>query len=145
VAHLYRVKVHQEDVDSACIARPDSYIKFIERARNDWLGRADIYPESTPRNESPQLGVRRLNAHYSGVAHLGDEITIYTGLGDRPNGSLDVRHVIHIGDEEIFRADLVLFHLTPKGRIIPLPYKVCRLLERKTAWFDLRGRSGRNA
>ncbi|MFI0471300.1 tol-pal system-associated acyl-CoA thioesterase [Halomonas sp. HMF6819] len=69
------VRVYIEDTDAGGIVYYVNYLKFMERARSEWL-RALGFAQQTLLDEGTQLVVYRLACHYSRPARLDDALSV---------------------------------------------------------------------
>jgi acyl-CoA thioester hydrolase len=77
---VFPVRVYFEDTDAAGVAYYASYLRFIERARSEWL-RALGYPQGKLANDTGTgFVVRSLSAEYLGPARLDDTLEVVSRL-----------------------------------------------------------------
>ncbi|MCB8889865.1 tol-pal system-associated acyl-CoA thioesterase [Vreelandella malpeensis] len=69
------IRVYIEDTDAGGIVYYVNYLKFMERARSEWL-RESGFDQQTLLDEGTQLVVYRLACHYSRPARLDDQLTV---------------------------------------------------------------------
>lgn len=69
------VRVYMEDTDAGGIVYYVNYLKFMERARSEWLRQLGLN-QQTLLDEGTQLVVYRLACHYAKPACLDDELAI---------------------------------------------------------------------
>lgn len=69
------VRVYMEDTDAGGIVYYVNYLKFMERARSEWLRQSGL-DQQTLLDEGTQLVVYRLACHYAKPAHLDDALDI---------------------------------------------------------------------
>ena len=75
------VRVYIEDTDAGGIVYYVNYLKFMERARSEWLRRQSIN-QQTLLVENTQLVVYRLSCHYAKPALLDDALTVKAVVTD---------------------------------------------------------------
>jgi len=75
--HGYRLplRVYMEDTDAGGIVYYVNYLKFMERARSEWLRQLGLN-QQTLLDEGTQLVVYRLACHYAKPARLDDALEI---------------------------------------------------------------------
>lgn len=71
------VRVYMEDTDAGGIVYYVNYLKFMERARSEWLRNIGLNQQGL-LDEGTQLVVYRLACHYSKPALLDDELLVTT-------------------------------------------------------------------
>ncbi|WP_284041277.1 tol-pal system-associated acyl-CoA thioesterase [Vreelandella olivaria] len=69
------VRVYMEDTDAGGIVYYVNYLKFMERARSEWLRKLGLNQQML-LDEGTQLVVYRLACHYAKPAGLDDELTV---------------------------------------------------------------------
>jgi acyl-CoA thioester hydrolase len=93
------VRIYWEDTDAGGIVYYANYLKFMERARTEWLRAAGI--EQLPLKEQHGLMfvVVDLEAHYRKPARYGDELHVTCAIAERTRASLSFQQHIYRGDE----------------------------------------------
>ncbi|MGM0831337.1 MULTISPECIES: tol-pal system-associated acyl-CoA thioesterase [Halomonas] len=71
------VRVYMEDTDAGGIVYYVNYLKFMERARSEWLRTLGLN-QQTLLDAGTQLVVYRLACHYSKPARLDDSLIVST-------------------------------------------------------------------
>ncbi|MBR2514533.1 MAG: tol-pal system-associated acyl-CoA thioesterase [Halomonas sp.] len=69
------IRVYMEDTDAGGIVYYVNYLKFMERARSDWLRELGINQQML-LDEGTQLVVYRLACHYAKPARLDDQLMV---------------------------------------------------------------------
>lgn len=101
------VRVYHEDVDTQGVVYHANYLKFMERARTEWLRALGV--EQNRLLEGEQLGftVARLNIEYKLPARFNDRLRVGVRIARLGRASLDVEQQIHrISGELICRAEV---------------------------------------
>lgn len=75
------LRVYMEDTDAGGIVYYVNYLKFMERARSEWLRQLGLN-QQTLLDEGTQLVVYRLACHYSKPARLDDALEISAHVRD---------------------------------------------------------------
>lgn len=91
------VRIYWEDTDAGGIVYYANYLKFMERARTEWLRAAGI--EQLPLKEQHGLifVVVDIQAHYCKPARYGDELQVTCAVEDRSRASLTFRQQVYRG------------------------------------------------
>lgn len=71
----WQVRVYYEDTDAGGVVYHASYVRFMERARTEWLRRLG-YDQSTLREDGLVFAVRSLNMAFRRPARLDDLLVI---------------------------------------------------------------------
>lgn len=70
------VRIYYEDTDAAGIVYYANYLKFMERARTEWLRSRGFDHVELSRQHDIIFVVSRLNIHYQQPAYLDDELLV---------------------------------------------------------------------
>lgn len=119
--HDFPIRVYYEDTDLAGIVYYANYLKFIERARTEWVRGLGIDQGRLKAEEGIVFGVRRVEADYLRPAKFDDELTVVT----RPEAVTGARIVLDQsvlrGGEVLFQAHVTLVCLTDTGHAARVP------------------------
>ena len=80
MTHIFPIRVYYEDTDLAGIVYYANYLKFIERARSEWVRSLGIDQNQLHEEDDVVFAVRRVEADYLQPAHFDDELTVETSL-----------------------------------------------------------------
>ena len=91
------VRIYWEDTDAGGIVYYANYLKYMERARTEWLRAAGI--EQLPLKEQHGLMfvVVDLEARYRKPARYGDELQVTCEIAERTRASLTFQQQIYRG------------------------------------------------
>jgi acyl-CoA thioester hydrolase len=94
------VRIYWEDTDAGGIVYYANYLKFMERARTEWLRAAGV--EQLPLKEQHGLMfvVVDLQAHYRKPARYGDELLVTCAVADRSRASLTFQQQVYRGGRD---------------------------------------------
>ena len=92
------VRVYIEDTDAGGIVYYVNYLKFMERARTEWL-RSLGYVQSTLLANNIQFVVRATEVRYRQPARIDDELTVTAGLENVGRASLTFDQQVRCADE----------------------------------------------
>ena len=84
------VRVYFEDTDSGGIVYYASYLKFMERARTEWLRGRGIDVAELARKDRVLFGVRSLKLDYRQPARLSDALRVSVVLERARRASLEL-------------------------------------------------------
>jgi acyl-CoA thioester hydrolase len=122
--HLFTTRVYYEDTDLAGIVYYANHLKFIERARTDWVSGLGIDQMALKTRAGIVFAVRRVEADYLRPARFGDDLTVATRLQSLGGARLVLEQVILRGGERLFQAVVVLVCLGEDGLAARLPAEV---------------------
>ena len=98
------VRVYYEDTDSGGVVYYANYLKFLERARTEWLRSLGFELDALAREHGAIFIVRSLSIEYLRPASFNDEIAATVELGEVGGGQIFLRQRILRGKEELATA-----------------------------------------
>jgi acyl-CoA thioester hydrolase len=102
------VRVYWEDTDAGGVVYYANYLKFMERARSEWL-RAQGFEQDQLRDEAGVLFVvRRVEIDYLAPARFNDQLDVGVALHEAGRASLVVRQELTRGDACLAKAVVTL-------------------------------------
>ena len=125
--HVYSVKVYYEDTDMGGVVYHANYLKYIERARSDYVRRLGN-DHNAMRDAGIVWVVRRIEAEYLAPAKFDDDLEIETEIKSLSGVRLIMAHVVKRGEEEIFRAIVTAVCMNAQGKPVRLPAEIRALL-----------------
>ena len=124
MTHRFGVKVYYEDTDLAGIVYYANYLKFIERARTEWVASLGIDQMAMRAVQGIVFAVRRVEADYLRPARFGDDLVVETVLTTIGGARLVLEQVVLRGGERIFAAVVTLVCMSDDGHAARLPPEV---------------------
>ena len=119
--HTFNLRVYYEDTDLAGIVYYANYLKFIERARSEWV-RGMGFDQAKLRTEQGLVfAVRRVEADYLRPALFDDVLTVQTALADHSGARLVLDQAVLRGEQTLFKARVTLACLTAIGAATRFP------------------------
>jgi len=82
------VRIYYEDTDSGGVVYYANYLKFMERARTEWLRQAGFEQDELIDSEGVIFAVRSVEADYLSPARFNDLLTVTASIVDRGRVSL---------------------------------------------------------
>jgi acyl-CoA thioester hydrolase len=122
--HQFRTRVYYEDTDLAGIVYYANYLKFIERARTEWVASLGIDQMALRHAQGMVFAVRRIEADYLRPARFGDDLVVETVLTTLGGARLVLEQVVLRNGERIFVAVVTLVCLGEDGHAARLPPEV---------------------
>jgi acyl-CoA thioester hydrolase len=120
VPHRFAVTVHDEDTDLSGFVYHANYLKFIERARSDWV-RALGIDQGAMRAAGLVFAVRRIEAEFLAPARLDDRLEVTTAIAGRTAARLVVTQAVARDGAAPFRARVTLVCMTLDAQPRRLP------------------------
>ena len=127
MTHKLDIRVYYEDTDMAGIVYYANYLKYIERARSDWVRGLGI--DQRAMKEAGQVFVvRRLEADYLASAHLDDKLVVETEVTQVTGARLIMDQVVKRGGQAIFHAVVTVVVVSDSGQVARMPANIRQLL-----------------
>jgi acyl-CoA thioester hydrolase len=118
--HRFETRVFYEDTDMGGIVYHANYLKFIERARSDWVAGLGIdQREMLARGEV--FAVHRIEAEFRAPARFDDRLVVESAPVTASPARLVLAQRVMRGDACLFAARVTLVRLGPGGRPRRLP------------------------
>ncbi|WP_171100421.1 MULTISPECIES: tol-pal system-associated acyl-CoA thioesterase [unclassified Ruegeria] len=125
--HIYPVRVYYEDTDMGGVVYHANYLKFIERARSDWVRKLGN-DQNAMRDAGIVWVVRRIEADYLSAARFEDELVVETEIAALSGARLTMSQLIKRGETEIFRAEVTAVCMNAEGKPVRLPAEIRALM-----------------
>ena len=119
--HQFRIRVYYEDTDLAGIVYYANYLKFIERARTEWVSSLGVDQMALKANSGIVFAVRRVEADFLRPAKFGDDLVVETTLNSLGGARIVLDQVVLRGGERLFAAQVVLVCMTEAGHAARMP------------------------
>lgn len=124
IPHRFTTRVYYEDTDLAGIVYYANYLKFIERARSEWVASLGVDQMALKATQGIVFAVRRVEADYLKPARFGDDLVVETVLTALGGARIGLEQAVWRGSERLFVAKVTLVCLTEDGHAARLPEKV---------------------
>ncbi len=120
----FSMRVYYEDTDFGGIVYYANYLKFIERARSEWIRNLGIDQRDLKTNRNTVFAVRHLEAHYLTPAKFDDVLEIATVLEKKTVARLILKQDVFRDKELLFSAHVTLVALTQNRKPTRLPAEI---------------------
>ncbi|MHB1091782.1 tol-pal system-associated acyl-CoA thioesterase [Thiobacillus sp.] len=108
MAFVWPVRVYWEDTDAGGVVYYANYLKFMERARSEWL-RASGFEQDILRDEAGIVFVvRRVEIDYLSPARFNEQLEVSVALHEAGRASLGVRQELMRGTTRLAEAVVTL-------------------------------------
>ncbi|MFM2390417.1 MAG: hypothetical protein RLZZ437_1972 [Pseudomonadota bacterium] len=119
--HTHPIRIYYEDTDLAGIVYYANYLRFIERARTEWVRACGVDQVALRADEGIVFAVRRVEADYLAPAHFDDVLEVRTALGELGGARISLTQDIWRGDQRLFASVVTLVAIGRDGRPVRLP------------------------
>jgi acyl-CoA thioester hydrolase len=124
------VRVYYEDTDAAGLVYHSNYLKYLERARTDWLRHKGYTHEQLRNEEGVVFMVTRVGIRFAGPGRMDDLLEVRARVRDRTRVRMTFAQTIHNqAGELVCEADVEIASVdTRTGRPRRLPAAFLREL-----------------
>jgi len=129
MTHQFEVRVYYEDTDLAGIVYYANYLKFIERARTEYVRALGVDQKELRTKEGIVFAVRRVEADYLSPARFDDVLRVETAPIAVSGARIILKQSVKRGEVLLFSADVTLVALDGTGRAARLPANIRRKLQ----------------
>jgi len=127
--HQFNLRVYYEDTDLAGIVYYANYLRFIERARTEFVRSLGVDQTALKENEGIVFAVRRVEADYLSPARFDDELSVQTRPVNVTGARIVLQQDVKRGEILLFSATVTLVALTDTGHPARLPANIRLILQ----------------
>ena len=121
-AFSFPIRVYWEDTDAGGVVYHASYVRFLERARTEWLRAQGVGQQALRESEDLVLVIRDMTLEFEKPARLDDELQASVALLERRPASLLLGQEISRAGQVLVRAQVRVACLVASSfRPRPLP------------------------
>ncbi len=124
MTHTFSVHVYYEDTDLAGIVYYANYLRFIERARTEWVRALGVDQRRLKEDEGIVFAVRHLEADYHSPARFDDDLTVETTLQAMTGVRIVLLQEVKRAGDLLFSATVTLVALNEAGLPARLPANI---------------------
>lgn len=128
--HRFTLRVYYEDTDLAGIVYYANYLRFIERARSEWLRDLGIDQAAMKQDSGHVFAVRRIEADYLRPARFDDLLAVETTLRQVTAARIILDQTVRRGETALLAARVTLACLDATGRPVRLPSALTAVMGR---------------
>lgn len=98
------IRVYWEDTDAGGVVYYANYLKFLERARTEWLSHLGLEQDRMAEQAGILFVVRRVEADYQSPARYNDRLGVHCELAELKRASLTMAQRVTRGEEPLLTA-----------------------------------------
>jgi acyl-CoA thioester hydrolase len=125
--NIFSYKIYYEDTDAGGVVYYANYLRFLERARTDFLERSGISSKSL-YEQGNFFAVKSVKGEYLKPAFYGDYIDIEVSVRDIKKVSFVICYKIFKDNINIFNGETVLVSIDKNFKINKIPEKIVEFL-----------------
>ncbi|MFV1983199.1 MAG: tol-pal system-associated acyl-CoA thioesterase [Thiohalomonadales bacterium] len=95
------IRIYYEDTDSGGVVYYANYLKFMERARTEWLRSLSIEQDELIQETGVIFAVRKVAIEYKIAARFNDLLMITTNVAKVSGASVELRQIITKDEKSI--------------------------------------------
>jgi len=119
------IRVYYEDTDSGGVVYYANYLKFMERARTEWLREKGFEQDELIANDNVIFAVRSVQADYLLPAKFNDLLMVYTKVVKKGKASILVEQLVQRENTLLCKAKIKIACLSALDfKPVALPKKV---------------------
>ena len=121
--HRFKVKIYYEDTDAGGVVYYANYLRYMERARTEFLLEKGI-DVAEYHNKGILFAVVHVDVRYKRPAKLGEIIEVTTEVTEMTHVTILIEHKILRGDDLLVEATVKLACISGNGKPQRLPEKI---------------------
>ena len=114
--HHFALTVYFEDTDAYSIVYYANYLKFMERARSDFIRAVGVDQAAELKRSGSAYAVVEVDIKYRKPARLGDDLQVVSTVEQVRASSVDIHQRVMRGDELLTDARVTAAFLDGQGR-----------------------------
>ena len=122
--HSMNIRVYYEDTDLGGVVYYANYLRFIERARSEWIRELGIDQIKMRNEEEAIFVVTKIKADYLSPAHFDDILRVDTRIKVVSSVRAYFYQNIFCEDKVIFRSEVCVTCTSNSGKVLRLPEKI---------------------
>ena len=126
--HSMNIRVYYEDTDLGGIVYYANYLRFIERARSEWLRDLGIDQIKMRNEQDAVFVVTKLKVDYLSPAYFDDMLTVDTKIQIVSPVRAYFYQNIFRQEDVIFKAEVCVTCTSTSGKVQRLPEKIKLLM-----------------
>ena len=100
------IRIYFEDTDSGGVVYHSNYLKFMERARTEWLRSIGIDQRHLKQDNQIMFVVHRIDIQYKFPARFNDDLIVKSELKNIGSSKIEFRQMIYRNDEMLIDANV---------------------------------------
>ncbi len=124
--HRFAVRVYYEDTDLAGFVYYANYLKFIERARSEWVRELGVDQAKMKAETGVVFAVRRVEADYFMPANYDDELVVETSTEMNTGARWVLKQTVTRDGVPLFEALVTIVAIGANGAAARLPASIRR-------------------
>jgi len=128
-AHTFPIRIYYEDTDHGGVVYYANYLKFMERARTEFLRSLGLELDELESTFGILFAVTEIHVHFRNSARFNDALTVESKLMEAHGARLAFQQNILRENELLIEGEVRLACMDRTGRPSRIPAKVMRFIE----------------
>ena len=130
--HYWPIRIYYEDTDSGDVVYHSNYLKFMERARTEWLRDFEIDQKALKDNLNLMFVVHEIDIKFIRPAVFNDEIVVQTKLEKLGSVKIELEQKIFRSSEILIESRVVVASVNSISmKPMRIPNEIKLLMENK--------------
>ena len=130
--HHWPIRIYYEDTDSGGVVYHSNYLKFMERARTEWLRDFEIDQKALKDNLNLMFVVHEIDIKFTRSAVFNDEIEVQTKLEKLGSVKIELEQKIFRSSELLIESRVVVASVNSISmKPMRIPNEIKLLMENK--------------
>ena len=130
--HQWPIRIYYEDTDSGGVVYHSNYLKFMERARTEWLRDFEIDQKALKDNLNLMFVVHEIDIKFMRPAVFNDEIEVQTKLKKLGSVKIELEQKIFSSSELLIESRVVVASVNSISmKPMRIPNEIKLLMENK--------------
>ncbi len=131
VAYHFPVRVYYEDTDAGGVVYYANYLKFMERARTEWLRELGYEQDELINEHRLIFAVKKIQINYQSPARFNNELTVTAMINNFSRISIEFEQTIKKQEQQLCEGQIMIVGLDSETfKPKRLPQKILKELER---------------
>ena len=139
--HRFKLRVYYEDTDFAGIVYYANYLRFIERARTEFVRSLGVDQGALKRKAGQVLVVKKLTSEFLVPARFDDVLFVETQLLECSGARIELQQDIYRDSELLFMSRVSLACVNEQGKPVRVPEEIKSGLLRDTRTLEIGGQA----
>ena len=127
----YNLRVYYEDTDSGGVVYYANYLKFIERARTEFIHQLGFTITSLLKDYDRLFVVRKIECDYIQSCKLEDDLNVNSKVLSVKKASFELEQNIYKENNLIFYSKILMVCVNAQGAPSKIPEKLHNLMKNK--------------
>jgi len=124
------IRIYFEDTDSGGVVYHSNYLKFMERARTEWLSALGIDQRHLKQDNHIMFVVHRIDIQYKLPARFNDDLIVKSELKDIGSSKIEFRQMIYRNEEMLIDASVDIACIdSEKFKPVRIPITIKQTME----------------